>query len=766
VAYGICRNLAGGCANASSGKRFPLSRNKYCPICGSQLEPVGGGRFQVGRGTIIGAGIAVLILALAGAGYYFFEHGLFRSKPPPQAAPTAELLGDYCGRAAGKPDKPLSNLKYPGLFERVLALPDATKKPPESLQPSLHASPDKESATVGDPLKIFEILYVYGCDSAHKWVHVGLTDTGPTGWLAKESTREWYSMLVATVPEQQRNSETIYFFANPDAEDAPDASGPPATLLKLLSSSSADRAAAVRKFDDDVRNGNTDSSLAAYINAADTGKPDAALKPYALPILDWKSVTVANQSAIALRTAGLNADARAACDPNSRKEAAAAALSQLHDAKRGIVFVIDTTESMQPYIDLVTAAVERIIGAIRATDAGKNTSFGLVAYRNNMDEEPQKSHLEYVVRTFQPLDPNAPPEAIIDALHQIKAASVPTPGWNEDAVAGLKTALDQMDWDSYDEAKFIVLISDAGALAGNDPKAMFGKADGGVGLELIGPAAKERGIVIFPLHVRSPQAEAAGNVHDTEIQYRALSQSNTDTGTEGNYRPLTAVPSADFGNNMDDFAQTIITAAERAANNQQNTPRDPAANTQATFGAALDNAIFAAQMRFLGKRAEMCVPAFDGAWVLDSDLARPERHALDINVMLTRDQLSDLAKRLGELRDQSRRASETGMTAEQLFTDLEDLSGQTIGDPAATHTIRDVLPDFIKALPYRSAFLDMTLDDWVNMRQTDRQTRLDGLSNKIALYRQREQDQSKWTHKLGNPDKAGDLTQLPLEDLP
>ena len=120
-----------------------------------------------------------------------------------------------------------------------------------------------------------------------------------------------------------------------------------------------------------------------------------------------------------------------------------------------MVFVIDTTSSMGPYIDRAREVVRHLYDRLGAKGLLENTSFGLVAYRNNMDREPQRSRLEYVTCIFQRLDGEADPcarrlgvrsQGLLDALDHMTTAKVSTHRWDEDAAAGLYDALYELDW--------------------------------------------------------------------------------------------------------------------------------------------------------------------------------------------------------------------------------------------------------------------------------------------------------------------------------
>ena len=63
----------------------------------------------------------------------------------------------------------------------------------------------------------------------------------------------------------------------------------------------------------------------------------------------------------------------------------------------GIVFVIDTTTSMDPYIDRTRETVRRIFDRIKASPIGSQVGFGLIGFRDN------SAAVEYAAKVFAPL---------------------------------------------------------------------------------------------------------------------------------------------------------------------------------------------------------------------------------------------------------------------------------------------------------------------------------------------------------------------------
>ena len=124
----------------------------------------------------------------------------------------------------------------------------------------------------------------------------------------------------------------------------------------------------------------------------------------------------------------------------------------------------------------------------------------------------------------------------------VKPARVSTRSFSEDAIAGLYEALggqsadlgpaERMVWEDAD-ARFIFLITDAGALPAGDPQSKYP----GVDLAAIHADATGKDVTIFPIHLISKEAQARNNVGPATEQYRLLAM---DQGQTNNYKSVAA----------------------------------------------------------------------------------------------------------------------------------------------------------------------------------------------------------------------------------
>lgn len=115
-------------------------------------------------------------------------------------------------------------------------------------------------------------------------------------------------------------------------------------------------------------------------------------------------------------------------------------------AKADIVFVVDTTGSMQDDIDAVKAKLRVIVAGLAKTNPDFHV--GVAAYRDKGDD--------YVSKTFEKLTSDE--GDVTAAISSLKAAQ--GGDFREHVYAGLDTALEEQPWRS-DSTRVVILIGDA-----------------------------------------------------------------------------------------------------------------------------------------------------------------------------------------------------------------------------------------------------------------------------------------------------------------
>lgn len=426
------------------------------------------------RGPVLAlAAVAVAVALAIGGGSYWWMSRSDTPVPPPTASqpkppptPTAPPEVKPAVAEADGGGRPLLMAGKKTLFQRVLSKPGAK------------LSSDAGSAP-GKALPAFSVLYVYQRKDVggQPWVRVGAaTDGRSDGWLPATQVSDWKQSLVLKFTERSGRAPVMFLRQSGEVE-------------KLL----ADPAAAKNVLAKAQKNSEDNGQVLAL-------EPAASAVPqnqfYLLPIFDSKESFDENGQPVQL----LNV---ASIDPGSSPVAKPATpiLNANADAFRtAVVLVVDTTVSMQPYIDQVRDVVHELQTRIAERGELDSVSFGLVGFRNSIKKTPG---LEYVAKTLITLDQGRDPQRFLDMARQVKASTVSSHSFNEDAFAGVMQAVEGMDWSGYG-GRIILLVTDAGALRKNDPFAATQMNEAEVRQAALGKQIKIYACTCAPTPARKP----------------------------------------------------------------------------------------------------------------------------------------------------------------------------------------------------------------------------------------------------------------------
>jgi serine/threonine-protein kinase PpkA len=643
-----------------------------------------------------------------------------------------------------KPDpgpRPLPRADIPDLPRRVLSLPGG----------QLHDAPG--GGKIGSPLPAFTIFYVYGEDkgTAGSWLRVGKDAFGKTdGWLAAESAEEWRTMLVMQYAPPGKRRRVLFFKRRNE-------------LIEFVRDDFFKDEA--RLAYESIESGGYHDDFFIAIEPAVGVDPGQA---YLMPILDSHRAAFADGTpAMLLEVAGLNVDAAAVAQDDVRDTdnfEVSRQQRELRDFRIGVTFVIDTTTSMGPYIDETRTTVEQIYSAFKEKGLLGKVSFGLVGFRDDIRDNP-RAH-KYVTQVFQKLDPRADPALLLRTFAEMEPDRVSNQGFTEDAFAGLEVALNALDWKPF-PAKLVVLITDAAARGGNDPLA----ANPGYDVLNVIENAERRDVAIFVVHLLTPEAARAGNIEPAKEQYLAIT--GTGDPTVDKYIGIDAGSVAGFKAQLEDFASRLTEAVANLSRGKLVKPEDPDVSgggggkgkKAPDLGAALINELFRAQLEYLGSRKGTQAPRFYRAWAADKDLTEPSYSSLIVKAFLTRNQLSALQQGVDQILTAFRRQETSG---KDFFEALQDIAAQTsvegkrrTGDAAPA----DLLPSFLKALPYRSEVLRLTQDQWRTFGPSKQSEFSNTLKSKLKAYQEIAADRDNWKD-LGAGDRGLDVYPIDLNLFP
>ncbi|NNA51935.1 serine/threonine-protein kinase [Pseudomonas lactis] len=671
------------------------------------------------RGPVLAlAAVAVVVaLAIGGASYWWLSGG--DEPAPPPAAVVPKVTPAVAVAEVDGGQRPLLMAGKKTLFQRVLSKPGA------QLSADAGSSP-------GKALPAFSVLYVYQRKDVDgsPWVRVGAaTDGRSDGWLPASQVSDWKQSLVLKFTERSGRAPVMFLRQ-------------PGEVEKLL----ADPAAAKSVLAKAQSNREDNQQVLAL-------EPTASAVPqnqfYLLPIFDSKESFDDNGQPVQL----LNV---ASIDPGSRATAkpASPTLSANADAFRtAVVLVVDTTVSMQPYIDQIRDVVHELQTRIAERGELDSVSFGMVGFRSSIQKTPG---LEYVAKTLITLDQGRDPQRFLDMARQVKASTVSSHSFNEDAFAGVMQAVDGMDWSGYG-GRIILLVSDAGALRKNDPFAATQMNEAEVRQAALGKQIK-----IYALHLRT---DAGKKTHaGAESQYRVLTaDANPQIGDL--YTPVPGGDVRKLGERVDEIGTVFANLVHQVrSNTPQPVPLLSAAPSLADKSAAVG---YAMHMDFLGRKTASQAPQLVSAWTADRDLTNPALPAFQVCVMLTKLQLNDLQQSLKLIVDAARK---TQSSPKDFFQEIASASAYMSRDPQALRkggNLADggLLGEYLEGLPYRSKSLNMTQDLWLSLSVAEQEDFIDELDSKIRLYETFHNDVANWV-RFGDAEPGDALYRVPLSTLP
>lgn len=635
------------------------------------------------------------------------------------------------------------------LYQRVLTTPTC----------QLFTSP---TAATGKAQPAFTRYYVYERQTSNgqDWLKVGPDQFNKTvGWINQGCTVEWKAQMALAFTNPAGRDRVIFFEERKPLEAIVDAIDPVEKMAPLR-----------KKLSD---NGKADGVVALEPEVF----VDMAQNFYLLPILGGEEVmteqgfrlrllNVASVSKSNATSASAPASALAAGAPAASAQAPANA-RQMKEFSAAVVFVIDSTISMDPYIDRTREAVRKVYEQIEKDNLGDQVKFGLVAFRSNVDAAPG---LEYVSKVYA--DPNTVSggQDFLQKVSELSAAKVSSKLFDEDAYSGVMQAIDSINWRNFG-ARYVILITDAGAIDGENALSGTGLSASQVRLE-----AAKSGIALYTLHLKT-SAGVKNHAH-AQSQYTDLS---TFGGTNTSlYYPVNAGDVGVFGRTVDSLAQALSQQVKAvymgddaigSAVYASEAPKEPKTPTNAQEKLLQDTALVghAMQLAYLGKATSASVPPVFEAWISDRDLIKQNQPTTDVRVLLTKSQLSDLAVVMKQLMD----AANEGLIAPaDMFQQLRTVAAAMGADPnqlkQSSKKLGEIglFAEFLEDLPYRSEVLNLDEDTWKSWDGLQQEKFIRSLNVKLRHYQVYNADNERWISLAQGSDPRDHVYPVPLEMMP
>lgn len=645
------------------------------------------------------------------------------------------------GQAAN--NKPLLQEGKKTLYQRVLTTPTC----------KLYAKPGDQT---GAAQEAFSRFYVYQRqeNAGKKWIEVGVDTVGKKiGWLDAACAVEWKMQMSLAFTNPANRTLSLFFKDRESIEKILDASDPAAAYAPILDSmTKAGRNPQVVAREPEL-----------YV--------DFRKNFYLLPILQAEEVmSDAGFNVRLLEVASVSRQDPAA-DPAVSPQAVQSSIKAF---SAGVVFVMDSTLSMDPYIERMRAVMKNIYARMEKEKIDDKVKFGLVAFRSALSAVPA---IEYNTRIYA--DPTQVKNGadFFEKIKDLKATKISTPKFDEDPYAGVKEALEKINWNEFG-ARYIVLVTDAGALDANDPLSTTG-----LDAQAVRELAKEKGVALYVMHLKTP--EGAKNHQSAQRQYDTLAFNSVAN------RPLYYSVDAGrvnvFGETIESLGQSLVTQIKQASVGEvvagsaltaaQTTPTPspaPAAAPASSTAAAIarDSALLgrAMQLAYLGGATNTKAPPFFKAWISDRDLVKQNIPTTEVRVLLTKAQLSDLSSVVTQIVEA---ANASLVSPTDMFDRLRSVAATMGRDPndlrqgnAQKLGQMGVLGEYLDGLPYKSDVLGLDEEGWKAMSVAAQTQFMMRLNTKLRQYQSFNADTGSWVSLAKGSDPSEAVYPVPLESLP
>lgn len=428
--------------------------------------------------------------------------------------------------------------------------------------------------------------------------------------------------------------------------------------------------------------------------------------------------------------------------------------------KSAVVFVIDSSISMQPYIDRTKKAINSIYQSIEASNLGSSVNFGIVSFRADTRKVPG---LEYTAKMY--LRPGEATDAAsfnqkVAALEQ---ATVSSAQFDEDAYAGINLALQDINWNEYG-GRYIVLITDAGAIDGSDAQSTTGLDANALRLE-----AEHYGAAIYTLHLLTASGARNHNHEHAREQYELLSY-NSILG-KPLYYPVNAGSVEAFGSMVDTLARSLTAQVQLASSGQMAAGSSLSAQpkTQEATIESDSNALgLAMQLAYLGRVQGTKSPDFLQGWMAERDVVDHNKVVCTPIVLVNRNQLSDLYTLVKGVLESGIAGQ---LSSDAMFAQLQALAAQMGRDPnqlnkSSSIAEMGIMGELLDDLPYKSRIASYSPDDWYNLGSQEQDNIVRSLENSLNYLQHCSSDNDRFIKLNVEADASEEVYPIPLDALP
>ncbi|WP_279146979.1 DUF1318 domain-containing protein [Photobacterium carnosum] len=568
----------------------------------------------------------------------------------------------------------------------------------------LYESPNKSTKVVRDNLPLYEAFGVVKQENKDgtRWYQVTEAyvpkekpkDWSPKtiGWISDADVIPWKRALVMRFTNSLNRDPSVFFKT-------------PEDVLALMKAKKNYRDEEIDKIYAEAKSGKIESSAGALAIEPTVGKGQEQVVMY--PLLDFYKPKSGDLYMDGQFTRLLEVAAQTRNGTSKISQG---------NVPTDIVFVMDLTSSMKPYVDQLLPVIKQF-----ATDLnGKDVRFGFVGYQD------KSKQFSFTVKDFTSKGVvNA--STFVNLLNNIKTQQKPVKSDDipEAVFNGVDLALDSKQW-RKDSAKLIVLIGDAP-----------GREDD-YSLKELRDKSYIRKIPVYSLFIDESKG-AARYARRGKKQYKQLS--STYEGAYGTSRQIPHLSVID-GGSLKNFAKSVADTLSGAKTTIDAYSSGDAESMKPKEGTSTE--LFFQQAKLLLADSSMPDDAIIG-WTADKVMNKPSREALAPMILLNEVELDELEQRVRELKNIGEMAmrGDSGTTLD--FFDLVSTNTRfTMVDPAAVN-FRDAFsaPLGINNLPYDSDIMSTTREEFQSMDRV--QSFVRSMSNKLRHYEDLKREQ-------GNPD--------------
>ncbi len=538
----------------------------------------------------------------------------------------------------------------------------------------------------------------------------------PIGWIAENQVIPWQRAVVMRFTNSYNREPSLFF-------------DPPKPVLNLMQETKDVREQELRNIRAQLESGQGGASgVVAMEPQVGAGQEQMIM----YPVLDFYASGDRDDLRIDGKFARLLEVAARTRTGESEGEKGSVAID--------IVFVMDTTNSMKPYLENVLAATEEFAKA-HTDDALR---FGFIGYQ---DDDSQFDYHPYPTKAFTTR--TLPADEFVRILAQVKAQETPVKGDDipEAVFEGVDAALESGQW-REDAIKIVFLVGDA---PGKEKL---------LNTTILRDKASVRQIRLFAFHLKN---SAVSKNWDNESRKQYTQLSSFSEGTGGSGQAQNYLRTVDAG--AAQFCQTISENFQEGLNSL-NTIRTGGPLPSVEPG-SLSELIFQQAALLL---ADKSLPEGEvRGWVCDKVLTNPDREALAPMILLTETELEELEARVRELKEIGEKALRgDGGTTLDFFDLVSKNSRFTMVDPTAVK-FRDAFaaPLGISKLPYKSDIMAKDRSDFENPDRVQEFIRK--MNNKILHYddlKRKRSDTTVWKKMSAGARDRDRVVGVELNQLP